>query len=98
MSRIPGYPLPRSAPSSLAQLLVRFRRRLGTFVIDGPLALLGRLLAQGAGHLADVRAFAAAAAADVIHSHIARAFGEVAQLVARYLIGVELVGETLLSG
>src|SRR5262245_19976190 len=75
----------------LAQLLIRLRGRLRVFVILGPLFELHGLFAEGAGHLADVGADAAAAAADVVHAQVGGFLGEIAQLVARELRRIELV-------
>src|SRR5262245_35981400 len=73
--------LARSGP--LAHLLVGLGGRLRVLVVDGPLALLGRHLAQGTGHLADVRPLAAAAAADVVDAQLAGSPGEVARAMCQ---------------
>src|SRR5262245_36003015 len=73
-------PLARLAP--LPHLFVRLGRRLRVLVVDGPLAILGRHLAQRPGHLADVRPLAAAAAADEVDAQVAGPLREVAHLVA----------------
>ena len=52
----------------LSYLLIGFRSRLRVSVVDLPLALFQRLLAEGPGHLAHVSALTTAAAADVAHA------------------------------